>query len=214
VIVEKNVTQTLATETETIVTISKVKALDSVTITTPTASVAGTSVLSVQLSTAKEISNVTLDVKSVDAPTGVAAPSGVTVHKYLEISASNIKTGDLDRALVTFQVEKSKVKDSNKVKLMRYANNEWTKLTTIYAGESGDFYKFTAETPGFSYFAIIEEAATAPVTQPTTNVTPGGKPTIAKADYNTLAIIAVILVLLVAAYYWLYVRKPSWKKFK
>jgi hypothetical protein len=41
--------------------------------------------------------------------------------------------------------------------MLRYHAGEWAKLQTRVIGENTTHYKFIAETPGFSTFAIVPE---------------------------------------------------------
>ncbi|MFW6272704.1 MAG: PGF-pre-PGF domain-containing protein, partial [bacterium] len=79
-------------------------------------------------------------------------------YNYLELKKTNLPSGSLDKAIIEFQVPLQWIKNisvqNTDIRLYRYLNNKWTELPTTYLGTESIFAKYSAETPGFSYFTI------------------------------------------------------------
>ena len=87
-------------------------------------------------------------------------PSG-EVYKYLNIWVGNGGYGtakNIENAVVCFKVEKSWIQDKkidqSSITLNRYNDKKWNELPTTLLREDDKYLYFTAETPGFSPFAI------------------------------------------------------------
>jgi PGF-pre-PGF domain-containing protein len=97
--------------------------------------------------------------KLVEKPPDVPEPPGL-VYAYHEISI-NIPEGAIKEANITFWVLKEWLATHKvaveSVVMLRYHAGEWANLQTRVIGENATHYKFIAETPGFSTFAIIPE---------------------------------------------------------
>jgi hypothetical protein len=83
------------------------------------------------------------------------------VYKSLNIWAGNngfIIPKNIENAVVCFRVEKSWTKDrsiaQSSITLNRYSDNKWDQLPTNLSEEDDKYLYFTAQTPGFSPFAI------------------------------------------------------------
>ena len=88
------------------------------------------------------------------------APEG-EVYNFLNIwvgSSGYATETNIGNAVVCFRVEKSWMKDKgidqSSIILNRYSDKKWNPLPTKQSGEDGKYLYFTAETPGFSPFAI------------------------------------------------------------
>ena len=88
------------------------------------------------------------------------------VYKYLNIWVGNSGYGtenNIKNAVVCFKVEKSwlqnKIIDQSSITLNRYNDTKWNPLSINLSGEDGEYLYFTAETPGFSPFAITGKTA-------------------------------------------------------
>ena len=95
-----------------------------------------------------------------DAPTG-------EVYNYLNIWVGNGGYGtekNIENAIVCFKVEKSWIQDKcidqSSIILNRYSDKKWNELPTNLLREDDKYLYFTAETPGFSSFAITGEITT------------------------------------------------------
>ncbi len=114
-----------------------------------------------------------------DSPTTVS-PAG-EIYQYLEIDTSNLPSADIATAIIEFKVPKTWFTENSankeSVKLKRYVSNGWHDLTTTYTKAEGDYYYYSANTPGFSFFAIVATGtgtATALETGEETGETPKG----------------------------------------
>jgi PGF-pre-PGF domain-containing protein len=121
-------------------------------------------VSNISITLKETVRNVTIFFeKLVEKPPDVPEPPGL-VYAYHEISI-NIPEGAIKEANITFWMLKEwlathKVAVENVV-MLRYHAEEWANLQTRVIGENATHYKFIAETPGFSTFAIIPEFASA-----------------------------------------------------
>ena len=107
-----------------------------------------------------ELTNVKVSAEGLDSkPSGVTTPSG-SLYKYLDISIINFENSDISTAKMKFHIPTSWFNDNNidksTVVLQRY-NGSWGSLETDLSSQSGGKVYYTAETPGFSYFAITGE---------------------------------------------------------
>lgn len=106
----------------------------------------------------KEVArNITIYLeKLMEKPPEVPEPPGL-VYAYHKIDVS-VPEGLIEKANITFWVLKEhlatyKVTKDNVV-MLRYHDNKWLKLPTKVVGENTTHFNFTAETPGFSIFAV------------------------------------------------------------
>ena len=88
------------------------------------------------------------------------APEG-EVYNYLNIWVGNsgyATEKNIENPVICFKVEKSWMKDKgidqSSIILNRYSDKKWNPLTTRQSGDDEKYLYFTAETPGFSPFAI------------------------------------------------------------
>jgi PGF-pre-PGF domain-containing protein len=100
------------------------------------------------------------------------------IYKHLNIWVGNSgfsNSKNIEKATICFKVEKSWLKDKkideSSITLNRYNGTKWTCLQTNLLSEDDKYIYFTAETPGFSPFAITGKTTTSRTIQPTV----GGK---------------------------------------
>ncbi|APH38533.1 hypothetical protein BHR79_02865 [Methanohalophilus halophilus] len=96
-------------------------------------------------------------------------PSGL-VYRNLNIwTGSRVYEDVIEDATISFSVNKTWLDendvDSANIRLMRYTT-EWTELPTTVTEEDEDKVYYTANTEGFSNFAIVADTTSAPVTEP------------------------------------------------
>jgi PGF-pre-PGF domain-containing protein len=91
----------------------------------------------------------------------VKEPAPGTVYRNVNIWVGNSgfsSPENLENARVSFRVSKAWITEhgisENAVTLYRYSENAWNPLPTVLSGEDEVYFYFTAETPGFSTFAI------------------------------------------------------------
>ncbi len=130
---------------------------------------------------------------------------GGKIYAYVEVVKTRILDGDIVSAKVEFRVPKGWFTNSGvapeSVVLYRFAGGSWNKLPTSVVSQDATEVKFTAASPGFSYFAIGAGASTsAPSTQPAAApATTGSAPsapaaTAAKSSKTVVYIIAAIVL--------------------
>ena len=92
-------------------------------------------------------------------PTYIPAPPK-PVYRYLRIEVST-ESGSIEYAKINFRVSRAWIEenhiDERTVKLLRYVGTVWQSLNTSMVGEDNDYVYYEAETPGFSYFAVVGE---------------------------------------------------------
>ncbi|MGA9186971.1 MAG: PGF-pre-PGF domain-containing protein [Methanosarcina sp.] len=91
----------------------------------------------------------------------VKEPAPGMVYKNVNIWVGNSgfsNPENLENARVSFRVSRAWVAEQgiseNTVTLYRYGQDAWNQLSTALSGEDEAYFYFTAETPGFSSFAI------------------------------------------------------------
>jgi len=95
-------------------------------------------------------------------------PSG-KVYKFFNIWVGNSGfaiSKNIENPVIGFKVEKAWVRDNNidwtSIYLNRYSDKKWEQLPAKLVGEDNKYLYFTAETPGFSPFAITGKASISP----------------------------------------------------
>jgi len=172
------------------------------------------------LSSDRTAAKVTVEKLSAQ-PASTPALSGASLG-FLSLEKSGFENSDVASAKIAFEVSKedldAKGVTPENVVLLRYTT-QWDTLVTTSEGLSGSVYKFSALTPGFSYFAIsakaepkVEEAvvtepevAPETVTAPTTDETniAGAATGLPSSGRTTLIVLAfVVLVAIAGLWYW------------
>jgi PGF-pre-PGF domain-containing protein len=87
------------------------------------------------------------------------APGRVYRNVNIWIGNSGFSSPEnLENARISFRVSRAWITEQgvgeNAITLYRYNENSWNPLPTAFNGEDDDYFYFTAETPGFSPFAI------------------------------------------------------------
>jgi PGF-pre-PGF domain-containing protein len=87
-------------------------------------------------------------------------PAGV-LYKYFNVFFGNLgwSEGKLSSSVINFQVPASWFEENNidpaTVTLYRHHDDEWQSLETTMTGQVGEYYQYSAPTPGFSTFMIL-----------------------------------------------------------
>lgn len=131
-------------------------------------------------------------------PSSTSSISSGSVYQYVSITPENITSDKITSATISFRVNSTWISsnaiDSSTITLYRYSNSQWTAIPTHYISTSGGFATYLAETPGFSYFAIVGNPKSAPkppavptVVHPTSyNITNQSNPS-SNASFNITA---------------------------
>ncbi len=88
-----------------------------------------------------------------------SAPGAVYKNINIWIGNSGFSSSEnLENARINFRVSKAWISENgineSSIILYRYSQDKWNVLPTVRKGEDEDYINFTAETPGFSPFAI------------------------------------------------------------
>ncbi|MBW2675807.1 MAG: PGF-pre-PGF domain-containing protein [Deltaproteobacteria bacterium] len=169
-----------------------------------------TGVLKLEISVVNTVSDVEIDVQKLGGkPTIIAETPHGEVYSYLNISVENAEDIDIKDAKITCKVDRSWIDDNNvdrsTIRLNRYHDGRWNPLPTQLTGEDDAYVYITAQTPGFSVFAITGEVIgatptpTIPVAEmptPTVTSTPPGW----QLGFELVLIIFTIIALLIVIY--------------
>lgn len=143
-------------------------------------SISNSSISSISIKLKDVIKNVKIYFeKLIEKPPEVPNPPGL-VYAYHKIEL-NVSENSIEKANITFWIPKEWLityrvtKDD--VVMLRYHRGEWMKLSTNDVGENATHFKFIAETPGFSIFAITAEQKEITPTPTPTSTTPKPTPT-------------------------------------
>ena len=155
---------TSTTTTETL-TVANINAGSTATVTTTNSASLG--VETIQFTSSVSATNVQVTVKETTATAAsvsvAISSSDGAVYKYLEITKTGIQTSQMSSVKINFKVPKSWLAsnniDKNTVSLNRYSDG-WTKLATTIRSEDANYVYYTADTPGFSTFAITGQKST------------------------------------------------------
>ena len=104
-------------------------------------------------------------IKLKDKPEEIIDPlqKNLSVYKYLDIKLTAndtyVEEADLKSLEFKFKVEKTWINnnkiDKETIKLIRYHDSEWQNLSTTLNNENETYVYYTAESPGFSTFAVV-----------------------------------------------------------
>jgi len=111
-----------------------------------------------------KVTNAKIKVDVGSLPSGASKPSTKgSVYKYIEITKTAMTDSDISKGIIKFKVKKEWLTDKSygkdTVVLHRYYSNKWTRLTTTRDREDSTYYYYSAESSGFSTFAITAEKA-------------------------------------------------------
>lgn len=142
----------------------------------------------IEITTNVTISRGVVRVKTI-TPQEAPAPLENTLC-YIDLTTDIAE--NIDKATIGFRVPKRWISENNidpaTVGLWRYAGNRWNELPTQAAGEKENFYMYSAETTGFSIFAITGSRAAERLPQ-------NGLPLVWVGVGSALLIVVIILVL-------------------
>jgi len=91
------------------------------------------------------------------------------VYRYFNVWVGNsgfASSKNIDNPVICFKVKKSWMQnqniDQNSITLNRYSDKKWEKLPASLSGEDSKYLYFTADVPGYSFFAITGKTNTTP----------------------------------------------------
>jgi len=196
--------------------IERINASETVEVTVPSdaSSDGEADVESVSFSSSTESNDVSVEVEDVGddfnkVSTNVEnkRPKG-KVYSYQNIDVSNVEDSSITKASISFKVSKKFIEENkatvDDVRLNRFHNGEWETYGAENTGDTETHYRFKADTPGFSTYAISLDNSTedteTPPSQPGTDSQndQGGLTSI------YLGIFGLVALLLVAALVWSY----------
>ncbi|HIH75288.1 MAG TPA: PGF-pre-PGF domain-containing protein [Methanosarcina sp.] len=128
----------------------------------------------------------------------VKEPAPGIVYKNLNIWVGNSgfsNPENFENAMISFRVNKAWLSENDigesTIALYRYSEDKWAALPTTLTGDDENYFYFTAETPGFSPFAIVSPKKNsqssieiAPATDKENNITSTGKTSGEENDGN------------------------------
>ena len=104
-------------------------------------------------------------IKLKDKPEDIIDPpkKNISVYKYLDMKLiandTYVEEDDIKSLEFKFKVEKAWINinkiDKATIKLIRYHDSEWQNLSTTLNSENETYIYYTAESPGFSTFAVV-----------------------------------------------------------
>jgi len=157
------------------------------------------SLQTIEITAAKSLENVTINITTTSEPDGVTEPTD-EVYLYIVIDI-DVEASDISSVNISFEVEKIWLDhhniDKSTVRLLRYNNGEWEELTTTIVTEDDDYVYYKATTPGFSTFAIVGT--------PTSTT-----PTIEIPSYIIIILVVVIIIAVIALLFktgYIYIEK-------
>jgi PGF-pre-PGF domain-containing protein len=99
----------------------------------------------------------------------VSSLSEGEVYKYFNVWVGNsgfASSTNIDNPTICFKVEKSWVQDKkidkDSITLNRYSDKKWEQLPASLFGEDSKYLYFTADVPGYSFFAITGKTTATP----------------------------------------------------
>ena len=89
-------------------------------------------------------------------------------YNFIKITATSMEGHTLIRPIIKFKVENNWLLENglgkSDISLYRYSDGAWSRLSTAYLKEEADYMYYSAQTPGFSYFAIASNKLPEPST--------------------------------------------------
>jgi len=125
---------------------------------------------SVKFTTNANVDTAKVSVNGLTAPSGGAPAPSTLVFKYFEVTKTGFDNSQVAKSSVVFTVSKAWLETQkltqDQVVLLKYADDKsgWKELSTSFVKADGDLLYFSADTQGFSLFAISTKSAPTTVT--------------------------------------------------
>ncbi len=99
------------------------------------------------------------EIKVTGSVSSSTSPSfSGTVYQFLEVKTTTLTESHISKLTLDFKVEKEWLSVNNfkeeDIVLFRYSNAKWNSLETSIVKRDAKYVYYSAESPGFSYFAI------------------------------------------------------------
>ncbi len=147
------------------------------------------------------------------------------VYKFMNISKENLADNNIDKVKIKFKVEKNWLTvngfNASNIVLKRYTS-QWDKLNTSKISEDKTYVYYSADTPGFSVFAVAaDKEVTAPPSQPEQSQEsqepaqeeqPQQGPVAEPVDMTVAYILTAVVIIAGGLLYFTEVKKKSDKK--
>ncbi|WP_342676741.1 PEGA domain-containing protein [Methanofollis sp. UBA420] len=176
----------------------------------------GPAIYEIRVTVGETIQTLLVTVGRTGLPSSVGAPASM-VYEYDEVTLYHTTDDAIEGALILFKIPKAWLEENSidpaDVVLCRYHDDAWQPLPTEVRDEDATFWYFSAQSPGFSVFAIggepapvavktAEAGAQAGTTEPASPVTetPASPPAETPQPFPTMMLILCgAAVLLIAA---------------
>ena len=143
------------------------------------------------------------------------------VYKYFNIELSSngtyINESELEAIKMDFTVRKSWIAENNisnrNITLLRYHNNTWQDLTTIFINENETLTYWDSDVPGFSTFAVVGSKVVEKQSQDATDDEPE-IPWIIIIGFIISAIAVLLIVLIKGKYIYIETTEVSEEEYK
>ena len=108
------------------------------------------------------VSNLSITITKLNSTQGadlrISLGRNGALYEAYEISTT-LSNSNISNVEINFKVNKTWLANQNKtvtsVRLYRYVNNAWTRITTTLTGQDSQYYYFSAVSPGFSTFVVF-----------------------------------------------------------
>ncbi len=117
-----------------------------------------------QIDVANRVADVEVSITKLDKdPANKIAEGTGKVYSYLKVNTVNFEDKDVSKAVFRFKVEKAWIEQNNykpeEVVLARFNDGKWNSLSTVVLLTEDKYITYSAESPGFSTFAILARNA-------------------------------------------------------
>jgi PGF-pre-PGF domain-containing protein len=116
----------------------------------------------ITVNVSQTVSNVSITITKLNSTQGaelrISLRRNGALYEAYDINAT-LSNQNISNVEINFKVNKTWLVNQNttvnNVRLYRYVNNRWTRLTTTLMGQDSQFYYFSAISPGFSTFVVF-----------------------------------------------------------
>lgn len=106
--------------------------------------------------------SVQIDVENVSQVPDVEPPEG-EIYRYYRIEVGDLPDSSVQAANISFSVPRDFIESRNltpKAVSLQRLKGTWQPLPTEFEGKNGSRLEFIAQTPGFSYYAVVARKST------------------------------------------------------